>query len=308
LNRLLRRLETAPAAAVAAVLVTPLLTSPTALADPPETITLTAVVRDFIERDEPGGHADFERNKEEEADGLMVGVVAPTLSADGKPEWQSAGTHVTRFDKYTYDQWKDSAGRNICYLLYEPALGDTMGSLDADKDKLGFTNNGNFDKWYRDIPGINMSTVISLTLERQVDGTYVFDDKEDPFYQTVGGFFPIDNQLFGNSVGNSDHNFHFTTEINARFRFDASAGQVFRFVGDDDVWVFINGQLVIDLSGTHNALEQFVDLSRLGLADGDEYTLDIFHAERQTKSSNFAFQTNIVLEDANVPSVSASFD
>jgi fibro-slime domain-containing protein len=288
-------------------------------AAPPDEIALIAVVRDFVEREEPDGHPDFERNKDLEADGLMIDVVRPSIGDDGKPVWKSAGTTVDRHNKFKYMQWKDSAGRPICHRMYDPALGDTPGTLvssggdDDSKDDgygatSGVTTGPNFNQWYRDVPGVNLSATVELTLVRQANGTYVFDDKDDPLYKDRGGFFPVDDQLFGNSIGNDKHNFHFTTEIHATFVFDATAGQVFRFTGDDDVWVFINGQLVIDLSGTHNAIEQFVDLSRLGLADGDSYKLDIFHAERQTKDSNFAFQTNLVLRDASMPSVSAGFD
>jgi fibro-slime domain-containing protein len=245
----------------------------------------------------------------------MYQVVEPDIDDDGKPVWKSAGTTVDRFDKFNYMQWRDSSGRPICWRLYDPALGDTPGTLvgaGGDDDEYGatsgFTNKANFDQWYRDVPGVNLSAVVELTLLRQADGTYVFDDKDDPLYKDRGGFFPIDDQLFGNSVCNDKHNFHFTTEIHASFVYEETANQVFRFLGDDDVWVFINGQLVIDLAGTHNAIDQFIDLSRLGLADGESYKLDLFHAERQTKASNFAFQTNLVLRDASVPSVSAGFD
>jgi len=174
----------------------------------------------------------------------------------------------------------------------------------------GFTTAANFDQWYNDVLDVNLSTVITLTLVRQADGTYVFDDKTDPLYSGLGGFFPIDGQLFGNSgSSNSSHNYLFTTELHTRFTYDAAGGQIMRFVGDDDIWVFINGELVIDLGGTHYPLEQFVDLTRLGLVDGRSYTLDIFHAERQPNGSNFRFQTNLLLEDAGVvPTISAPFD
>ncbi len=172
----------------------------------------------------------------------------------------------------------------------------------------GFTTAENFDQWYRDVPGVNLSTLITLTLPLQADGTYVYDDKDDPVYGN-GGFFPIDGQVYGNSAANPSHNFHFTTELHAQFTYDAAGGQIFKFTGDDDIWVFINGELVIDLGGTHSAKDQYVDLTRLGLADGEIYTFDMFHAERQTDSSNFRFQTNLVLENTPIKTmISAPFD
>ncbi len=191
-------------------------------------------------------------------------------------------------------------GRPIAFVLYDPALGDKAGKWDTKASLSAFTARGNFEELYRDIPGVNLSTTVTLTLVRQTDGTYVFDDKKDPYYKAKKGFFPIDDQLFGNSPANPKHNYHFTTELHTLFTYDASAGQIFKFTGDDDIWVFIDGRLVIDLGGTHAPVEQFVDMTRLGLVDGQKYTLDIFHAERQTNGSNFRFQTDLELVEAGV--------
>ncbi len=276
---------------------------PAALAQaPPDTITLMAVVRDFIERDEPGGHPDFER--EDDADGFTVFAVAETIGSDGKPVWRSQGKRVK---KNPYVQWEDSMGRNICHYLHGPGDGQA-GKTDTGMEP-NFTTKANFDLWYRDVPGVNISTIIELTLVRQADDTYVFDSDVDPFYKSKGGFFPIDDQLFGNSEANDSHNYHFTTEIHTSFKYDASAGQLFKFDGDDDVFVFINGQLVVDLGGTHgSAGSQYVDLNRLGLTDGDTYPLDLFNAERMTNGSNYAFQTNLILEDRLISTITAAFD
>ncbi len=280
---------------------------PAALAQaPPDTIKLMAVIRDFIERDEPGGHPDFERNKYVGADGFTVGAVAATIGSDRKPVWLSKGLRVEKkYDEYV--QWEDSMGRNICHCLHGPGDGQT-GKTDPSLNSA-FTNKPNFNDWYRDVPGVNISTMVELTLVRQADDTYVFDSDEDPYYQAIGGFFPIDDQLYGNSEADDKHNFHFTTELHVTFKYDAGAAQLFQFAGDDDVFVFINGALVIDLGGTHGSAGwQFVDLTRLGLVDGETYKLDLFHAERQTKGSNFAFQPNLLLKDATISTISAAFD
>ena len=92
------------------------------------------------------------------------------------------------------------------------------------------------------------------------------------------------------------------------FVYDPHANQVFRFEGDDDVWVFINGELVIDLGGVHPSKEQFIDLDRLDLEAGETYRLDFFFAERHRTQSNFRIVTTLQLTNLDPPAVTSIFD
>ncbi len=83
------------------------------------------------------------------------------------------------------------------------------------------------------------------------------------------------------------HNFHFTSEVRFWFQYDASKEQVLTFLGDDDVWVFINGHLEVDLGGVHIPLESSVNINDLGLEDGKVYEIALFQAERQTNGSSY---------------------
>jgi fibro-slime domain-containing protein len=143
-----------------------------------------------------------------------------------------------------------------------------------------------FEQWYRDVPGVNLSTAVSLPLSPSASkkGVYAYENTS---------FFPIDDQLFGNE--GDIHNYHFTLEVATRFRYQG--GETFTFSGDDDVWVFINRKLAIDLGGIHAAESQTVDLdaraSTFGLARGEIYPMHIFFAERHLIGSDFIVETTL---------------
>lgn len=153
------------------------------------------------------------------------------------------------------------------------------------------TNTSSFSDWYGS--GLNHSgeQSLSLTLDNTSSGN------PDVYSYTNSSFFPIDGVLGGNQ--GYGHNYHFTFRLNNTFTY--TGGETFQFTGDDDVWVFINKQLVIDLGGVHGAMSQSVNLDSLGLTSGNDYSFDLFFAERHTTESNFRIDTSIKLRNANVP-------
>jgi len=147
------------------------------------------------------------------------------------------------------------------------------------------TSAATFDQWYTDVVGVNLSAPLSIPLTETAPGSGIYG-------YSNSSFFPIDGMLFGNE-GNA-HNFHFTFESHSQFTY--VPGQTFSFTGDDDLWVYINDQLVIDLGGVHGAASGSVALDTLGLTPGATYDFDLFFAERHTTESNFAVQTSIVFQ------------
>jgi len=264
----------------------------------PDTLTLDCVIRDFKPASWNGGHPDFESF----GGTTTVQLVADYLSEDGKPvsSGDLRGKKIKR-------EYKDSQGRNINPSMYDPELGDRKGKLVNGGNGNGLTSSDRFDQWYRDVPGVNLSKSISLQLTR-VEGTdrFVFDSDTDTEHGTYG-FFPVNGDLYGDF--RSNRNYHFTTEINTEFTFHRETGQIFKFTGDDDVWVYIDGRLVVDLGGLHPKREQFLDLDRLAwLEDGRTYSFDIFHAERRYSGSNFRIETTLQLRAVELPITAALYD
>lgn len=173
--------------------------------------------------------------------------------------------------------------------------GIVENDLGADKKPV-YANSGatahttgpdNFKQWYVNVPGVNQAFIIYFFLVPNA-GKFTFESN---------AFFPLDGAGFGNEGHN--HNFHFTTELHTQFKY--KGGETFRFQGDDDLWVFINGKLAIDLGGLHPVQQQQIDLDadagKLGISVGGTYALDLFHAERHTNESNFRIDTNLEFVD-----------
>ncbi len=146
--------------------------------------------------------------------------------------------------------------------------------------------------------GLTNETCYNLTLTANEEGIYEYDTSE---------FFPLDDFLYldpertvlnpnnnlNDDPGNPPNNIHFTMELAAQFEYHK--GQTFYFRGDDDVWVFIDSELVVDLGGVHGASEGAVDLDTLGLTQGTTYSFKLFFTERNCCGSNFLMQTSINL-------------
>ncbi len=218
---------------------------------------LEVTYRDFSE-----AHPDFEM--EFSGDVVRRRLVQNELGPDGKPVF------------------RDSVG---C----PPRQGTPLECEDWRPDRPVITSAETFRQWYRTLDGVNVAFERTLQLEEAAGspGVYVFSSND---------FFPLGpDEGLGATPAGSGKNFLFTTEIHLNFSY--GQGQVFSFRGDDDLWIFVNGRLAMDLGSMHGEERGQIDFDAqaadLGIVAGRAYPMDIFHAERHTTGSNFGFETNI---------------
>lgn len=110
--------------------------------------------------------------------------------------------------------------------------------------------------------------------------------------------------------GNAGRNQHFCFESHAEFRF--KKGLKFSIRGSDDIWVYIDNKIAVDLGGTHLSAPGYVDLDKFmpNAVLDSTYDIDIFICDRRTDMSDVRISTNmyIVQPDLGVSVAEGSKD
>lgn len=169
------------------------------------------------------------------------------------------------------------------------------------------------ERWFipDTVDGHIAATCYQIPMSLDEEGFWLVDISED---SPEGGFFPLDDFKYldeektvwnpkydSTCIQGKCHNFSFSMKIAAQFQY--VKGQYFEFRGDDDVWVFINDRLVVDIGGCHGPVEGGVYLDTIGqndlsqkLIEGRTYSFYIFFSERNATGSNFKMRTSINLQ------------
>jgi fibro-slime domain-containing protein len=225
----------------------------------------------------PVTYFDFHSNKSNPEfecpnDGkLHKNMIMDTLDKDGLPVVNPDGAYINHYIKYWYRPWTGGDSTKPVYTVLSGGEHTAVVRYDG------------IQTVDHDTSFINKVIEDSLLFKHKGDGVYEF--KSD-------AFFPLNGRGFGNE-GN-DRNYSFTMKLHHEFTYQPGKKKTFLFTGDDDVWVFIDGKLRMDLGGVHEALPDSFSLDTLGLTEDGIHTLDIFYAERHTKASHIRITTNII--------------
>ncbi len=231
----------------------------------------------------------------------IVSVLALASGALAEDTLELTGT-LRDFRDAHPDMQRQASGYPLVTGMVRDDLGvDGLPVLNVEGDEdipsiWRIDSPASFSQWYRNVDQVNLSTKHTIQLT-DPDGDGVF--RYEASKHNGQSFFPLDGELFGNE-GRS-HNYHFTYQIHTKFTYTDPAERdqdmTFSFSGDDDVWVYINKKLVVDIGGVHS--EKFASVNvddiaeELGLEPGQTYDFHFFFAERHTTESNFTIETTI---------------
>ena len=159
----------------------------------------------------------------------------------------------------------------------------------------------NFARWFSAVEGVSSNYAGSLN--------FLYSSAIASFGYANESFYPLDNISSEENLWEDGHNHLFTLNLGIPFQVLANGEEKFTVTADDDTWVFIGKDLVLDMGGIHGAIvgsfkinesgevyasvdEEDFAYSGIKLNTGEGMIVRIFHADRNSEDSVFKVNFN----------------
>ena len=212
--------------------------------------------------------------------------------------------------KYLFDTSDTSWGNDDAVIAYP----DVEGLFQLDDEGYYYYNSNMNYAYYDPSNGNKQVTLYEHTYTQNTSGSGV---NAKPI-----GFFPFHDYDSGDDLyvnQNTDLNHHFGMSMQVKFtlpdnKLNNNNHIIYEFSGDDDLWVFVDGQLVLDIGGIHQPVRGYIDFTDgnvyvygvngsqpqiipfvRNLASDTKHTLDMFYIERGGCDSNLSVKFNLPL-------------
>lgn len=258
------------------------------------------------------------------------GLVSNTLNKGNLME--SGGTVQEPHFNESFLTGTNSKNTVLGKVYHNVSFPFTKQKLDINGNKCNNDSTPNVDYWYFD----SADTTLAMRKDSASGEYYLQDTGNQEWSRNVDssssrkdtyGFFPFNEKTIACSAGN--YNYGFGTKLEFKFRLTengkvtASDGKKefpiqFTFSGDDDVWVYVDGKLALDVGGAHGRVDGKLDFSNktatvsktkvsqgssvegtnrisefnLSGLNTDEHTLTMFYMERGMWESNMKVTFN----------------
>ena len=180
------------------------------------------------------------------------------------------------------------------------AYPDVPGLFQLDTDGYYFYNSNNNYAWYN--PAENNIRLYEHTYTQcRTQNNHT----AGKFNSKPIGFFPFHDYNSQEDLWvNQNHNLNHHLGLSMELTFALPSGKVtkdgkpitFEFTGDDDMWVFVDDDLALDMGGIHQPIYGNIDFTNDDRFEaGREYTLRVFYLERGGCDSNCAIRFNMPL-------------